>query len=191
MGAVSSSLHKGHRYPPEIISHCVWRYHRLPLSLRVAGRNDDGTWGHRQLRDAPRGCEKFGQTYANGLHRRRAPTPRFNLRGSSACEVWAEGQVVQVVPSSGPTQTSRPALKPCRITALRCVPPRRSAPWPRPSGRALGKRVALRCDTDIITVPSASVTRIPALRARAASVTVDRLTAIAEWRRGCGKRADR
>jgi hypothetical protein len=34
MGAVSSSLHKGHRYPGEIISHCVWLYHRFPLSLR-------------------------------------------------------------------------------------------------------------------------------------------------------------
>jgi transposase-like protein len=34
MGAVSSSLYKGHRYPAEIISHCVWLYHRFPLSFR-------------------------------------------------------------------------------------------------------------------------------------------------------------
>ena len=34
MGAVSSSLYKGHRYPGEIISHCVWLYHRFPLSFR-------------------------------------------------------------------------------------------------------------------------------------------------------------
>jgi putative transposase len=33
MGAVSS-LYKGHRYPGEIISHCVWLYHRFPLSFR-------------------------------------------------------------------------------------------------------------------------------------------------------------
>jgi putative transposase len=33
MGAVSS-LYKGYRYPVEIISHCVWLYHRFPLSLR-------------------------------------------------------------------------------------------------------------------------------------------------------------
>src|SRR6202008_2309970 len=26
--------YKGHRYPAEIIAHCVWRYHRFPLSLR-------------------------------------------------------------------------------------------------------------------------------------------------------------
>ena len=31
MGEVS---YKGHRYPAEIIAHCVWLYHRLPLSLR-------------------------------------------------------------------------------------------------------------------------------------------------------------
>jgi transposase-like protein len=32
--ATPSSLHKGHRFPVEIISHCVWLYHRFPLSLR-------------------------------------------------------------------------------------------------------------------------------------------------------------
>jgi putative transposase len=31
-----SPLHKGHRYPIEIISHCVWLYHRFPLSFREA-----------------------------------------------------------------------------------------------------------------------------------------------------------
>ena len=31
MGEVSC---KGHRYPAEIIAHCVWLYHRFPLSFR-------------------------------------------------------------------------------------------------------------------------------------------------------------
>ncbi len=31
--ATPSPLYKGHRYPVEIISHCVWLYHRFPLSL--------------------------------------------------------------------------------------------------------------------------------------------------------------
>ncbi|GGX58225.1 hypothetical protein GCM10010341_92110 [Streptomyces noursei] len=26
--------HKGHRYPVEVISHCVWLYFRFPLSFR-------------------------------------------------------------------------------------------------------------------------------------------------------------
>ena len=30
----ASSSYKGHRYPPEIIAHCVWLYHRFPLSFR-------------------------------------------------------------------------------------------------------------------------------------------------------------
>jgi transposase-like protein len=30
----ASSPFKGHRYPPEIINHCVWLYHRFSLSLR-------------------------------------------------------------------------------------------------------------------------------------------------------------
>jgi transposase-like protein len=28
------SLSKGYRFPVEIISHCVWLYHRFPLSFR-------------------------------------------------------------------------------------------------------------------------------------------------------------
>ncbi len=32
MGAVSLSC-KGHRYPVEFISRCVWLYHRFPLSF--------------------------------------------------------------------------------------------------------------------------------------------------------------
>ena len=31
MGEVS---YKGHRFPAEIIAHCVWLYHRFPLSFR-------------------------------------------------------------------------------------------------------------------------------------------------------------
>ena len=31
MGEVS---YKGHRFPVEIIAHCVWLYHRFPLSFR-------------------------------------------------------------------------------------------------------------------------------------------------------------
>jgi putative transposase len=29
---VAPSLYKGHRFPAEIISHCVWLYYRFPLS---------------------------------------------------------------------------------------------------------------------------------------------------------------
>ena len=29
-----TGLYKGHRYPVEIINHCVWLYFRFPLSFR-------------------------------------------------------------------------------------------------------------------------------------------------------------
>ena len=74
MGAVSSSLYKGHRYPAEIISHCVWLYHRFPLSFREV----EEMMMERGIivsYETIRGwCRKFGQTYADGLRRRR-PRP--------------------------------------------------------------------------------------------------------------------
>lgn len=30
----ASPSYKGHRYPVEVISHCVWLYFRFPLSFR-------------------------------------------------------------------------------------------------------------------------------------------------------------
>jgi len=70
----ASSLYKGHRYPDEIIAHCVWLYHRFPLSFReveelmlqrgvVVSYETIRAW-----------CAKFGQAYANQLRRRR-PRP--------------------------------------------------------------------------------------------------------------------
>jgi putative transposase len=70
----ASPSYKGHRYPGEIIAHCVWLYHRFPLSFReveelmlqrgvVVSYETIRAW-----------CAKFGQAYANGL-RRRQPRP--------------------------------------------------------------------------------------------------------------------
>src|SRR5882724_1796684 len=68
----SNSLYHRHRYPSEIISHCVWLYFRFSLSFRdveeiLAMRGVTLTydtvreWGL-----------KFGEAYANGL-RRKSP----------------------------------------------------------------------------------------------------------------------
>src|SRR6476660_7271713 len=70
----ASSSYKGHRYPPEIISHCVWLYHRFPLSFREVEEMmlERGiVVSHETIRQW---CAKFGQTYAHGLRRRR-PRP--------------------------------------------------------------------------------------------------------------------
>ena len=66
------SLYKRHRFPPEIIQHAVWLYHRFNLSTRdvedlLAERgisvSDETirTW-----------CQKFGPNYAKRLRRRHA-----------------------------------------------------------------------------------------------------------------------
>jgi putative transposase len=66
--------YKGFRYPVEIISHCVWLYHRFPLSFREVEEMmlaRGVVVSHETIRQW---CQKFGQTYANGLRRRR-PRP--------------------------------------------------------------------------------------------------------------------
>ncbi len=47
VGAVAPS-YKGHRYPVEVISHCVWLYHRFPLSF-PRGRGADARARDRPL----------------------------------------------------------------------------------------------------------------------------------------------
>ncbi|WP_457456074.1 IS6 family transposase [Streptomyces sp. TE5632] len=73
MGAALPS-HEGHRYPAEIISHCVWLYFRFPLSLREVEElmlERGVIVSHETVR---RWCATFGQAYANALHCRR-PRP--------------------------------------------------------------------------------------------------------------------
>ncbi|MFF9222154.1 IS6 family transposase [Streptomyces viridosporus] len=73
MGSAPPS-YKGHRYPVEVIAHCVWLYFRFPLSLREVEELmlERGVMvTHETIR---RWCAKFGQSYANGL-RRRQPRP--------------------------------------------------------------------------------------------------------------------
>jgi len=67
----ASSLSKGYRYPPEIISHAVWLSFRFSLSFRdveelLAQRGIVVT-----SETVRQWCFKFGQTYANELRRRR------------------------------------------------------------------------------------------------------------------------
>ena len=72
--------YKGFRFPAEIISHGVWLYHRFPLSLREVEEmmlQRGVTVSHESIRQW---CATFGQTYANGLRRRRArPGDKWHL----------------------------------------------------------------------------------------------------------------
>ena len=61
MAAVVPS-YKGFRYPVEIISHCVWLYHRFPLSFREVEEMmlaRGVVVSHETIRQW---CQKFGQT---------------------------------------------------------------------------------------------------------------------------------
>jgi putative transposase len=66
--------YKGFRYPVEIISHCVWLYHRFPLSLREVEEMMLERGIVVTYETIRQWCRTFGQTYANGL-RRRQPRP--------------------------------------------------------------------------------------------------------------------
>jgi putative transposase len=74
MNTSQANPYKRHRFPAEIISHCVWLYFRFCLSYRdveelMAARGIILTY------EAVRyWCRKFGQAYAHQLRRRR-PQP--------------------------------------------------------------------------------------------------------------------
>jgi putative transposase len=76
----SVSRYRRHRFPTEIISHCVWLYFRFSLSFRdveemLAMRGV--TLSYETVREW---CFKFGQTYASGLRRKSArPGDQWHL----------------------------------------------------------------------------------------------------------------
>ena len=79
MGAVVPS-YKGFRFPVEIISHCVWLYHRFPLSFREVEEMMMERGVAVTYETIRAWCRKFGQIYANGLRRRRSrPGDKWHL----------------------------------------------------------------------------------------------------------------
>ncbi len=73
MGSASLS-YTGHRYPVEVISHCVWLYFRFPLSFREVEELTLERGVSVSYETIRRWCMKFGQQYAHALRRRR-PRP--------------------------------------------------------------------------------------------------------------------
>ncbi|MGW9121411.1 IS6 family transposase [Streptomyces sp. NPDC055663] len=73
MGSTPPS-YKGHRYPVEVISHCVRLYFRFPLSFREVEELMLERGVIVSYETIRRWCAKFGQIYANELRRRR-PRP--------------------------------------------------------------------------------------------------------------------
>ena len=66
-----SSTYKGYRFPREIISHCVWLYHRFTLSFReiellMAARGIEVSYESIRA-----WCARFGPEHAANLRRRQ------------------------------------------------------------------------------------------------------------------------
>ena len=77
MGEVS---YKGHRYPAEIIAHCVWLYHRFPLSFREVEELMLVRGVIVTYETIRQWCAKFGPEYACRLRRRRKrPADKWHL----------------------------------------------------------------------------------------------------------------
>ncbi|MFJ3235885.1 IS6 family transposase [Streptomyces sp. NPDC086787] len=70
----ASPSYRGHRYPAEVIAHCVWLYFRFPLSFREVEELMLQRGVSVSYETVRRWCVKFGQSYADGL-RRRKPEP--------------------------------------------------------------------------------------------------------------------
>ena len=69
--STATASYKGHRYPVEIINHCVWLYFRFPLSFREVEELMLVRGVVVSYETIRRWCAKFGQAYANQLRRRR------------------------------------------------------------------------------------------------------------------------
>ncbi|WP_068086374.1 IS6 family transposase [Polycladidibacter stylochi] len=79
--------YKRHHFPPQIIAHVVWLYHRFSLSLReveemLLERGIDVSY-----ETVRRWCNKFGSAYSRQLRRKKA----------SATDVWHLDEMVIVI----------------------------------------------------------------------------------------------
>jgi putative transposase len=78
--STATPSYKGHRYPVEIINHCVWLYFRFPLSFREVEELMLARGVVVSYETIRRWCAKFGQAYANQLRRRRPhPDDKWHL----------------------------------------------------------------------------------------------------------------
>ena len=66
--------YRGHRFPKEIISHCVWLYFRFGVSFRDVEEMMASRGVLVSYETVRCWCGKFGDVFAAGLRRRRART---------------------------------------------------------------------------------------------------------------------
>ena len=71
---MSGNPYRGHRFPKEIISHCVWLYFRFGVSFRDVEEMMASRGVVVSYETVRCWCDKFGHMFAAGLRRRRART---------------------------------------------------------------------------------------------------------------------
>ncbi|WP_264308919.1 hypothetical protein [[Leptolyngbya] sp. PCC 7376] len=64
-------FYKRHRYPSEIICHCIWLYYTFPLSYRDVQKMVQYRGIDIPYETIRQWCHKFAQTSANHLRRKR------------------------------------------------------------------------------------------------------------------------
>ena len=80
MSSRTTSLYRKRRFPPEIISHAVWLYHRFSLSFREVEELLAERGVIVSYEAVRQWCLKFGQTFARKLrHRRGRPGDTWHL----------------------------------------------------------------------------------------------------------------
>ena len=67
----TTDLYKNHRFPPEIIAHAVWLYHRFALSFREVEEMLAERGVIVSYEAVRQWCLKFGQTFVKKLRHRR------------------------------------------------------------------------------------------------------------------------
>ena len=71
---MSDSPYRGHRFPPEIISYCVWLYFRFGVRFRDVEELMASRGVLLSYETVRRWCDKFGKEYAAGVRRHRFRT---------------------------------------------------------------------------------------------------------------------
>ena len=71
---MSGNPYRGHRFPKEIISYCIWLYFRFGVSFRDVEEMMAARGVLVSYETVRRWCDKFGQAAAAGLRKRRPRT---------------------------------------------------------------------------------------------------------------------
>ncbi len=80
MASCNTDLYRKHRFPPEIIAHAVWLYHRFSLSFREVEELLAERGVNVSYEAVRQWCLKFGQDFSRKLkHRRGQPGDIWHL----------------------------------------------------------------------------------------------------------------